>query len=57
MDVEADFRQIEPQKIDLHRVVSEFVLDLGVLDAGVDLLEILREGTATERTEDRENRN
>ncbi len=39
MDVEADFLEVEPEEIDLHRIVAEFSFDLGVLDAGVDLFE------------------
>ena len=51
MNVEADFFEIKPQEVDLYRVAAELVFDLGVLDAGVELFEVLCLGSATENTE------
>ena len=57
MNVEADFCQIEPQEVDLYRIVAEFVLDLGVFDAGVELFEVLGSYFTTEDTESTEEKN
>ena len=57
VDVEADLFKIEPQQIDLHRIGAEFVLDLCVLDAGVELRESLGIGFNAEAAKDAEEEN
>ena len=51
MNIEADFSEIETKQVDLQRIVSDFVIDTCVLDAGMKSLEILRRGIATEHKE------
>jgi hypothetical protein len=57
LDVEADLRQVEPEEVDLHRIAAEFVFDLGVLDAGVELFEGLGVGFNTEAAKNAESKN
>jgi hypothetical protein len=41
VDIESDLLQIEPQKIYLHRIAADLVIDAGVLDSGMNRFPIL----------------
>jgi hypothetical protein len=54
MNVETDFCEVETEEIYLYGIGADLVIDLCVLDAGVDSLETLCGNFTTESTESTE---